>query len=73
MQTKIQSLVEAVANTLSGLVLAFIVNMLLMGAAGVTASHEQNAIIVVGHTVVSVIRSYVVRRYFNQKRTKNGT
>ena len=69
MQTKIQSLVEAVANTLSGLVLAFIVNMLLMGAAGVTATPRQNLLIVGGHTIVSVIRSYVVRRFFN-KRTK---
>ena len=69
MQTKIQSLVEAVTNSLSGLVLAFIVNMLLMGAAGVTATHRQNLLIVGGHTIVSVIRSYVVRRFFN-KRTK---
>ena len=72
MQTKIQSLVEAVANTISGLVLAFIVNMLLMGAAGVSATPKQNLLIVGGHTIVSVIRSYVVRRFFN-KRTKNGT
>ena len=71
MQTKIQSLVEAVTNTLSGLVLAFIVNMLLMGVAGVTASPAQNAIIVLGHTLVSVVRTYVIRRYFNKKRTKN--
>ena len=69
MQTKIQSFVEAVANTLSGLVLAFIVNMLLMGAAGVTVTPKQNLLIVGGHTIVSVIRSYVVRRFFN-KRTK---
>ena len=69
MQTKIQSLVEAVINTLSRLVLAFVVNMLLMGAAGVTASPKQNLLIVGGHTIVSVIRSYVVRRFFN-KRTK---
>ena len=69
MQTKIQSLVEAVTNTLSGLVLAFIVNMLLMGAAGVTVTPKQNLLIVGGHTIVSVIRSYVVRRFFN-KRTK---
>ena len=67
MQTKIQSQVEAVANTLSGLVLAFIVNMLLMGAAGVTATAKQNLLIVGGHTIVSVIRSYVVRRFFNKR------
>ena len=60
---------EAVANTLSGLILAFIVNMLLMGVAGVTASPGQNAVIVIGHTIVSVVRTYIVRRYFN-KRTK---
>ena len=72
MQTKIQSLVEAVTNTLSGLVLAFVVNMLLMGAAGVSATPKQNLLIVGGHTIVSVIRSYVVRRFFN-KRAKNGT
>lgn len=71
MQTRIQSLVEALVNTLSGLVLAFVVNMLLMGVAGVTASTAQNAIIVLGHTLVSVVRTYVIRRYFNQKRTKN--
>ena len=69
MQSRRQSLVEAVANTLSGLVLAFIVNMLLMGAAGVTATPRQNLLIVGGHTIVSVIRSYLVRRFFN-KRTK---
>lgn len=69
MQTKIQSLVEAVTNTLSGLVLAFVVNMLLMGAVGVSATAKQNLLIVGGHTIVSVIRSYVVRRFFN-KRTK---
>lgn len=69
MQTKIQSLVEAVTNTLSGLVLAFVVNMLLMGAAGVSATAKQNLLIVGGHTIVSVIRSYVVRRFFD-KRTK---
>ena len=69
MQTKIQSLMEAVANTLSGLVLAFIVNMLLMGAAGVSATAKQNLLIVGGHTIVSVVRTYIVRRYFN-KRTK---
>ena len=67
MQTKIQSLVEAVTNTLSGLVLAFVVNMLLMGAAGVSATAKQNLLIVGGHTIVSVIRSYVVRRFFNKR------
>ncbi len=69
MQSKLGSFIEALANTLIGLVLAFVVNMLLMGAAGVSATAKQNLLIVGGHTIVSVIRSYVVRRFFN-KRTK---
>lgn len=58
-------------NTGIGLVFAFAVNAALMYATGVTASMSQNAAIVFGHTVVSVVRSYLVRRYFNRKDTKD--
>lgn len=66
-QSKWMSFIEAVVNTLIGLVIAFLLNALLMAAAGVTASAMQNAFIVIGHTVVSVVRSYVVRRAFNSE------
>ena len=65
MQSKLGSLIEAGTNTLIGLVLALAVNMVLMRFAGVTATTGQNVVIVVGHTLVSVVRSYVVRRFFN--------
>lgn len=64
-QSKMMSLVEAATNTAFGLVLALLVNALLMSATGVHATMTQNALIVAGHTVVSVLRSYMVRRLFN--------
>ena len=69
-QTKLASFVEACTNTLVGLALAFLINAFLMAATGVHATAAQNAIIVLGHTVVSVIRGYVVRRVFNAERWK---
>lgn len=61
------SLIEACVNTGIGLVFAFAVNAVLMHATGVSATVTQNAAIVLGHTVVSVLRSYLVRRYFNRR------
>jgi hypothetical protein len=64
-QSKLMSLAEAVTNTVVGLFLAFMVNAALMHWTGVTASAMQNLLIVGGHTVVSVVRSYMLRRLFN--------
>ena len=65
MQSRMDSLIEAGTNTLVGLVFAFGVNMVLMQVTGLAASAGQNVVIVLGHTVVSVARSYCVRRFFN--------
>lgn len=64
-QSKMMSLVEAATNTGLGLVIAVAVNAVMMSATGVHATLTQNIVIVFGHTVVSVLRSYVVRRLFN--------
>jgi len=64
-QSKRMSLVEALTGTLVGLLLAFVVNAFMMHLTGVTASAAQNFVIVAGHTVVSMIRQYALRRFFN--------
>lgn len=66
MQSKRMSFVEACTNTAFGLVLAFALNALLMHWAGVTFTMTQNLLIVSGHTIVSVVRTYVLRRLFNR-------
>lgn len=65
-QSKLMSFTEALANTCVGLVLAFLLNAALMKATGVQATELQNALITIGHTVVSTLRSYVLRRWFNK-------
>lgn len=67
-QSRAMSLVEAATGTFFGLILALVTNAVMMWITGVEASVTQNAIIVLGHTVVSIIRSYVVRRAFNRVR-----
>lgn len=66
-QSRKASFVEALANTLFGLVLAFIAQALLLKAAGVAATTEQNLFVVVGMTLVSMVRSYVIRRLWNNE------
>lgn len=65
MQTKLGSFVEALANTLFGLIFAFAAQGAMFALSGIQATAQQNLIVVIGMTVVSVIRSYVIRRIFN--------
>lgn len=64
-QSKRMSLVEALTSTLVGLLLAFVVNVFMMHLTGVQASAARNLVIVAGHTVVSMVRQYALRRFFN--------
>lgn len=66
MQSKTESLIESMANTISG----FIVSLLLWSYVVVPVWHlqvstQENLVITALFTVVSVARSYVWRRYFN--------
>lgn len=65
MQTKLGSFVEAVVNTLVGLIFAFAAQSAMFALSGIQATAQQNLIVVIGMTVVSVVRSYVIRRVFN--------
>lgn len=67
MQSKRQSFIEACVNTAIGLLLALLVNALLMVMVGVKASWAQNLFITAGHTVISVIRTYAIRRFFTSE------
>lgn len=66
-QTPWESFVEALTNTFWGFVTAFAVNIVAMWSAGVAFTLWQNVWIVTVHTVVSVVRNYIVRRRFNRR------
>ncbi len=64
-QTKLGSILEALANTAIGLLIAFVAQGFLFYIYDIQVSHAQNAWIVFWMTILSVIRSYWCRRLFN--------
>ena len=67
MQSKLDSLIEASINTFLGFVIAFISQLVFFPIVGIEVTLGQNFILTVLFTLVSIIRNYVIRRYFNKK------
>ena len=67
-QTKLGSFIEACINVLIGFWINFFANLLILPAFGFTAlTVETNLMIGLAYTVVSVVRSYAIRRWFNAR------
>ena len=67
-QTRLGSFIEALFNVFIGFWINFAANMLILPVFGFTSlTLETNFYIGLAYTVVSVIRSYVIRRWFNAK------
>lgn len=64
-QTKVHSFIEAWANIAIGFSINFVANMLILPAFGFNVSAGQAFGIGVIFTVISLVRSYVLRRWFN--------
>ena len=65
MQTKNKSLIEAVSNTIIGLGTSFAIQLIIYPVLNIPVSIGQNIIITAVFFIVSIIRSYLVRRLFN--------
>lgn len=66
MQTKLMSIIEAVSNTVIGLVTSFCIQLVIYPALNITVTISQNALITLVFFIASIVRGYVVRRMFNQ-------
>lgn len=65
-QSKRHSLYETITSTTVGFIVAFLLNLwILPWFMKVTPTHSQNFGMVVVFTIVSVIRGYGMRRFFN--------
>jgi len=64
-QSKLGSLAEAVVNTALGLVIAMVATAAICKAYAIPMTWENNFIITFWMTVLSVLRSYLLRRLFN--------
>lgn len=67
MQTKKQSLIESLTNVLIGYMTAFISQLLIFPLFEIKISIQDNLLIGLYFTLISLIRSYIIRRYFNNK------
>ncbi|UCV26710.1 DUF7220 family protein [Ferribacterium limneticum] len=64
-QSRAMSMVETLANIAIGLVVSLISQLVIFHAYDVKLPLSSNVEIVLWFTVVSIIRSYTLRRFFN--------
>lgn len=67
MQTKKQSLIESLTNVFIGYITALISQLLIFPLFNINVTIGDNLLIWLYFTLISLIRSYIVRRYFNNK------
>lgn len=70
MQSKKQSLIESLTSVGIGWFIGVILNMLVLPLFDYDVSLTDGVLISIIFTAVSVVRSYVVRRFFNSKEIK---
>jgi hypothetical protein len=67
-QTKLGSFIEASVNMLIGFGINFTANMMILPAFGFSAlTLSTNFYIGLAYTVISIVRQYVIRRWFNHR------
>jgi len=66
-QTRLSSLIEAGFNIVIGYVVALISQLVIFPAVGIDIPLSTNLVIGAWFTVISLVRSYVIRRWFNAR------
>ncbi len=66
-QSRLESFVEACINVAIGLVISLIANQFILPHYGTHLTLANNIQISAAYTVISIVRSYVVRRWFNAR------
>ena len=72
MQSKKQSFIESLTSVGIGWLIGVILNMLVLPLFDYDVSLTDGVLISIIFTAVSVIRSYIIRRWFNSKEKVNG-
>jgi predicted Na+-dependent transporter len=66
-QTKLHSIVESVSNTMIGLITTLIFSPLIFKMVGMSYTYKQLGVVTVMFTTLSIVRGYIIRRFFNKK------
>lgn len=67
MQTKKQSLIESFINVLIGYLTALLSQLIIFPLFDINVTFQDNLLIGLYFTIISLLRSYLVRRYFNKR------
>lgn len=68
MQSRLQSLWEAWVNILIGFSINYAANMIILPLFGFNISAGDNFLLGIIYTLISLVRSYTIRRYFNKEK-----
>jgi hypothetical protein len=64
-QSKLESLAEVGVNVAIGWIIGLTAQVFFFPLIGIQATFSQNVVSSIVFTVISIVRSYVVRRWFN--------
>jgi hypothetical protein len=70
MQTKLESFKESLTNIFIGYITALISQLLIFPLFNIEVTFQENLLIGLYFTLISLLRSYLVRRYYNSKTRK---
>ena len=68
MQTRKFSLIEAITNTTIGFIVSLLIQIAIYPIMDIPVKFYQNIIITCVFTGASILRGYLIRRFFNLKR-----
>ena len=66
MQTKKQSIIEVITNTVVGLAFSFAIQVIIYPILGMNVSINQNLLITLMFFIASILRGYILRRLFTK-------
>ena len=67
-QSRKKSLEESIVNVVTGLVIGILTNMIMLPLLGMHPSHGDSIILTLVFSVLSLIRSYCIRRYYSRSK-----
>ena len=72
MQTKKHSFIESLTNVFIGYLVALLSQLIIFPVFGIYVPLSDNILIGLWFTLISICRSYIIRRYYNGKITKEA-
>ncbi len=65
--TNKHSLIEATTNTAVGFLISLMATFIIFPLVGIESTGTKNVIVTLFFTAISILRGYVIRRFFNNK------